>query len=546
MIRAAIYARYSSDLQSDASIEDQIRICKERAKNEGWQVIQCYTDHAISGASIVGRPGVQQLIQDAASGKFDLILSEALDRLSRDQEDIAGIYKRMQFSNICMFTLSEGEITNLHIGLKGTMNALFLKDLALKVRRGQRGNIEKGLSGGGLPFGYEVVKKFDAHGEPVRGERKIVEEQADIIRRIMNDYVNGKSPRAIALQLNKENVPGPSGKGWTPSTIHGNRRRGIGILNNEIYVGTLVWNRQQFVKNPDTGKRVPRFNPESEWIRAPVPELRIVDDKLWEKVKAKQRALPNKKEDFWKAKRPRYLLSGLLKCGVCGGGFAKQNHHRYGCTTNQNKGTCANTLKIHQSKLEQLVLKALRDHLMDANLCKQFCHEYTQRMNELRAQKLAKINGYKAELTKLDGAKKRIVKAVIDGFANQTLKEELDQVEARYAELEYLIKTTDTPPVILHPNMANRYTQEVSKLVETVGDETRKDEAISVLRSLIDRIELTPNKAGDDLVINLHGELAGILAIAMNNGEPLADNDDLISCVKLVAEEGLEPPTRGL
>ena len=150
--RAAIYARYSSDLQRDASIEDQIRICQERADKEGWQVHQCYTDHGQSGASLL-RPGVQMLMADAQSGKFDIVIAESLDRLSRDQEDIAGLYKRMRFAGVQIITLSEGEISELHIGLKGTMGALYLKDLADKTRRGLRGRVENGKSGGGNAYG---------------------------------------------------------------------------------------------------------------------------------------------------------------------------------------------------------------------------------------------------------------------------------------------------------------------------------------------------------------------------------------------------------
>ena len=102
MTAVAIYARYSSDLQRDASIEDQIRLCKERAKREGWRVVNCYTDHAISGASLI-RPGMQMLLQDAQAGKFDVIVAEAIDRLSRDQEDIAHIYKRTRFAGVWIF-----------------------------------------------------------------------------------------------------------------------------------------------------------------------------------------------------------------------------------------------------------------------------------------------------------------------------------------------------------------------------------------------------------------------------------------------------------
>ncbi|MEM9355195.1 MAG: zinc ribbon domain-containing protein [Pseudomonadota bacterium] len=241
--------------------------------------------------------------------------------------------------------------------------------------------------------------------------------------------------------------------------------------------------------------------------------------------------------EFRKARRPRFLLSGLLECCVCGGGLAKENHHRYGCTTRKNKGTCSNNLKIEQVRLEKLVLHAVQKHLMDPSLCEEFCCEYARRMNELRARKLTQVKSYEAELSRLDGAKKRIVKAVIDGFANQTLKKELDAVEARYAELERLIETTDTPPVLIHPNMAHRYRQEVSRLVATLSKSEQNQEAIGVIRSLIEKVVLTPNEACDDLRVALHGELAGILKIAMEGTESGADNGELVSVLQLVAEE---------
>jgi site-specific DNA recombinase len=147
-MRAVIYARYSSDKQSDRSIEDQVRLCRERIAVDGHTVAEVYSDHAISGATLL-RPGIQAVIEDASRGKFDLVYAEALDRLSRDQEDMAGFFKRMRHADVRIITLGEGEISELHVGLKGTMNALFLADLAHKTRRGLRGRVEAGRSGGG-------------------------------------------------------------------------------------------------------------------------------------------------------------------------------------------------------------------------------------------------------------------------------------------------------------------------------------------------------------------------------------------------------------
>ena len=356
MTAVAIYARYSSDNQRDASIEDQIRLCQERAAREGWRIHNCYTDHALSGASLM-RPGIQMLMQDAAAGRFEVILAEALDRLSRDQEDIAGIYKRLRFAGVRIVTLSEGDVSDLHIGLKGTMNALFLKDLADKTRRGLRGRVEAGKSGGGLTYGYDVVKKFDGNGEAIRGDRTINKAQAKIVLRIFGEYAEGRSPKAIVHQLNRDRVPCPGGAAWGASTIHGHRRRGTGILNNELYIGRMVWNRLRYIKDPETGKRVSRLNPESEWIVKDVPALRIVPQELWDRVKARQRALEATAGEaaeegnsngtaFWDRRRPQYLFSGLLKCGQCGGGFVKYSHDRLGCATARIKGTCSNLLTI--------------------------------------------------------------------------------------------------------------------------------------------------------------------------------------------------------
>ena len=170
-MRAVIYARFSSELQRDASIQDQIRLCRARIDQEGWEYLHAYSDRAISGASAL-RPAYQSMLEDARHGAFDIVVAEALDRLSRDQEDVAGLFKRLRFAGIRLFTLAEGEISELHVGLKGTMNALFLKDLAEKTRRGLEGRVRAGRSGGGLCFGYEVVREHDPRGEPIHGGRK--------------------------------------------------------------------------------------------------------------------------------------------------------------------------------------------------------------------------------------------------------------------------------------------------------------------------------------------------------------------------------------
>jgi DNA invertase Pin-like site-specific DNA recombinase len=221
-MRAVIYARYSSENQREASLEDQVRVCRERVEREGWELAQVFQDRAISGATAL-RPGYQALMRAAREGGFDVVVAEALDRLSRDQEDVAALFKRLRFAGIRIVTLAEGEIGELHVGLNGTMNALFLRDLAAKTHRGLRGRVEAGRSGGGNAYGYQVVRRLGADGAPVTGERQVDGAQAAVVRRIFRDYTAGKSPKRIALALNAEAIPGPHGGAWGASTLNGNR-----------------------------------------------------------------------------------------------------------------------------------------------------------------------------------------------------------------------------------------------------------------------------------------------------------------------------------
>jgi site-specific DNA recombinase len=183
------------------------------------------------------------------------------DRLSRDQENLAGLFKQLSFADVRLVILSEGEIGELHVGLKGTMNALFLKDLAHKTRRGLEGRIRQGKSGGGLCFGYDVVRKLEASGEALHGERRINDVEAAIVRRIFQEFAQGRSPRAIAQSLNKESVPGPAGRSWGPSTISAIGSAARGSSTTSFNIGRLVWNRQQFIKDPNTGRRQAQLNP---------------------------------------------------------------------------------------------------------------------------------------------------------------------------------------------------------------------------------------------------------------------------------------------
>ncbi|HEX4077502.1 MAG TPA: recombinase family protein [Rhizomicrobium sp.] len=523
MTRVALYARYSSDNQSVASIEDQFRICREYAVREGWKVVFTYHDAALSGASVILRPGVQALLQDAQRGKFEMVLSEALDRMSRDQADVATVFKHLRFAGVQLVTLSEGEITELHVGLKGTMNALFLKDLAAKTHRGIRGRVEKGKSGGGLCYGYDVVKRIDSDGEPIRGDRTINSSQAEIIRRVFREFAAGISPRTIARRLNDEGIPGPDGALWTDSTLRGHTARGTGLINNQLYIGEMVWNRLHYVKDPATGKRVSRINPREKWITTEVPELRIVDNDLWQAAKARQGELAAKYANVINSvraahanrlngtHRPRSLLSGLLFCGCCGSAFALRGQDRYGCSNHIMSGRCSNSRTVTRQALESRVLAGLKDKLMAPEVAAEAMRAYQEERNRINRDRRLSGDQDQRALQKTEKSIKEIVAAIEEGRYSHALGDRLVELETERDALHERLAQSQQDVPDLHPNIAEHYRRKVEHLVAALASPDVTPDAAEAIRSLVERVTLSPGAKRGEMVMTLHGDLATIV-----------------------------------
>ncbi len=525
MTRVSLYARYSSDNQSVSSIEDQFRICRDQAAREKWKVVGVYKDAAISGASVTLRPGIQALLQDAQAGKFEIVLAEALDRISRDQADVAILYKHFKFAGVTLVTLAEGEISELHVGLKGTMNALFLKDLAAKTHRGLRGRVEKGKAGGGLCYGYDVVKRLNGDGEQVRGERKINEAEAEIVRRIFREFAAGKSPKAIAADLNRDGIPGPNGKAWGDTTIRGHVCRGTGIVNNELYAGVLVWNRLRYIKNPATGKRVSRVNPEAEWIRTEVQELRIVDEDLWQAARRRQEEISRQFENVTKGvrayrakhvnelRRPAFLFSGLLKCGCCGGNYGIITRDRYGCLNRYRRGTCDNGHTIRRDDIEQRILSGLTERLVSAERVAKAVRAYAEALNSQNRERRAQVELDRKALEKIERGIAGIMAAIEDGMYQPAMKDRMEELERQKADVLARMEQAPEDVPDIHPNIAEIYKAKVTQLSEALADPELRDQAAEAFRALVDEVVLEPGDKRGEVNATLRGEAMNILDI---------------------------------
>ncbi len=519
-LRAVIYARYSSDLQREESIEDQVEVCKRYARAQGWRLVNTYSDAALSGASRY-RPSYQSLIADARKSQFDIVVCEAVDRLGRRLADTADLQDILAFLGIRLFTPSVGEVTALHVAIMGMMAQMTLRDIADKTKRGQLGRIRKGKIPSGLAYGYCIAAGADGDG----GHRSINPSEAHIVRRIFNEYANGIAPEKIAKDLNTEGIPGPGGRSWSNTTIRGQSRRGTGILNNSLYMGLLEWNRCSYVKDPATGKRVARPNHPEKWETCEVPELRIVDDDIWLGVKRQQGKIRVSlrgqagikagaaRHDLSSTHRARFLLSGILKCACCGGNLIIMGRDRFGCSTRRRSGTCTNSLSITRQSIEARVLVGLKERLVTPELLSIFIKEFQAEFARRRSEALASHDQTTKLVADVEKKIKAIMVAIEDGFYQPEMKGRMD---ALVVEKARLLESTSAgelvEKVVLHPRMHELYAHKVRELENLFQKGGAVGQAaIEAIRSLITRVTVRPINENNGYDAVLHGDLSAIL-----------------------------------
>lgn len=541
-MRAAIYARFSSDLQNERSIDDQIALCRTYADREGLTVSEVFEDRARSAASMFGRPGLAEMMDAVKARRIDVVIVEALDRLSRDQEDLSGIWKRAKFAGVEIRAVHDGKADAIQIGLRGLVGALYLTDLAHKIRRASAGQVRDGKLPGGRSYGYVPTP-----GAP--GERAIDEGEAEVIRRIYRDYLAGHVPRAIAGALNREGIAPPRGTRWNASTINGSRQRGNGILHNELYRGEIVWNRIRMIKDPDTGKRVSRLNPEAEWVRKRVPALAIVDDATFEAVQART---AGRKPMDPASRQPRHLLSGLLRCGACGGGMSNRGRDKTGktrlhCSTYHESRTCTHTRIYYAEKIEELVLDGLRAQLQDPQRIERFVAVYREERDKLAkaaAQDRGRLTTRLGEVTR---TLNRLVDAIADGsMSAKTIGGRINDLEAEQATIEAELARSDTSAevIALHPQAIRRYLDQIDSLRQALassrGSNVEPGSPAAAMRALILAVVVHPTERKGPVDIEIRGRLADLLKTA--DLPPQAR----LSGGSMVAADGFEPPTKGL
>jgi len=451
ILRCAAYARYSSDLQSPRSIEDQLRICREYAQSHGFIYLEehVYVDEALSGVG-ADRPGLGRLMDAALSPTrpFDIILLDDSSRLARNTKDALTFFERLNFAGIRLIAVSQGidsdnEQAHVLVTVHGMVDSLYVKELAKKTHRGLEGLMLRGQHTGGRCFGYDSVPVSGATGKQL----VINENEAVVVRRIFQMSADGQSLKTIAKTLNRECVPPPrprAGKRyatWCPTCIRA-------MLRRDLYVGKVIWNSSRFVKVPGTNKRVRRMRPESEWRTMAHPELKIVGDELWRRVKERQESLlASYGGAKHKGLQPRsatspYLLSGLLKCGVCGAnliivtGYSSYgNYPKYGCSQHFNRGACSNSVMVRRDWLEEQMLYKLQNEALKREAIEYVLDEFGTHVKNAFANLSNQMAQMRERKQKLEGELRRLASTAAETGPSAFLVEAINEREQQLREL---------------------------------------------------------------------------------------------------------------
>jgi site-specific DNA recombinase len=549
----AIYARYSTDRQDPRSIDDQIRRCRALAGNRRYSVVGEYADAAVSG-SHTNRADLQRMIADARRGAFGFVVVDDLSRLSRDLGD----FWRLTFSEFASLGVSVIDATTgmasndqgarMAFGAMALISDGFVQMIRRETHRGLEGRALAGFATGGKTYGFTtVLEPNPPQPEHPRKVRVIAPDEAAVVVRIFESFADGMALKKIAALLNEEGIPAPhdngrgnkKGRGWGHTTI-------FSMLRNQQYVGVWTWNRENWLQIAGTNRYKRIARPASEHVRREFLELRIISAELWGRVQARIGARrPGRARPLGTGKRGVSLLSGLLRCGVCGGsmvvvsrrykGANTAGHANYGCSANRSRGVsvCANGRTISQRKVTTAAVAALRDQLTRPDLLNRFVESFSRHFDEAKRGATAQLRDVEQQVERFTGRVKNVTAAMAAAGFSEALLAQLREEETALAAAKARLAAAaaDTRPKILpHPRVIQSY---VSRLLELL--EADPPRARELLARHMPPLVLTPEGRS----YRMTGGFNLSVALDEGAGEPE-------SMISRVGGTGIEPATRAV
>lgn len=504
--RALLLGRFSDSHQNPMSADDQLDVLRADCQRYGWDVVGEFTDKAKSGRSVSRRTGYLDMMEMAEAGLADVICVVHLDRLGRNARELHHAKNRLKDVDAVIYTHDKGVMGSLEFAIYAEMAQIESERIGERTSRGRRAAAARGKIMGDIPYGYRQVDEVDEDGNPLLNSRgahirrvEIDPVTSKVVLRVNLDFDAGKSPHQIAIALTAENIPTPQGaKMWHPNTILGVSRSMAGLLRNPMLIGQIIHGKVKTEYDEKTGRVKKKRGEVGQRIEHYAPWLRIVPQEVWDRNQERlSKRPPSKLRD---RRRPSYLLSGLVKCGVCGGAF-NQIAVKMGCTTHKMKG-CSNGRRVKREDLERAVFEGLTARLAQPHIMEWFIPEYVRERgtaqsdgDDRHARAVARVAEVGREIENLIAQ----IKAGASGFAAQLVNENLNNLGAEKDRLDRVVRAG--PPVVTATALTpDKLTDRVQDLLDNlgtalVGSERDATRARDILRSLITEVTVTPYDA---------------------------------------------------
>lgn len=515
----AIYCRVSTDEQAEFgySIDEQKRLLEEWCKANDYIIYKCYSDRGISGKNIKDRPALKELLSDAKEGKFDMVISWKINRVSRKLEDVLKIVNLLEKNNITFKSYSEPFETDTPAGrMQFQMMALIGEfergTIAQNVKMGMIAKAKSGNWCGGRVLGYDLVPNNSPEEEKKgKNKLKINEKEAEIVRFIFNEYSKGKGYKAITNQINKLGYKTKKGNDFSVGSIRD-------ILTNPVYIGEIRYN----VRQNWSEKRRRNINPNP--IRVKGKHEAIIDRELWDKV---QLILESKKGKPSRIYDGEYPLTGILRCPKCGAGMvisrttntladgSKKRIAYYCCGNWKNKGTSVcNSNTIRVDKANEYVFKKIEELVSNEAMIKAVVKNINKERKDKVKPAKRLLGDIDKELEKLDKRKRKIFEAYEDDILTkeefQTRKDELNEkIRILEEEKKPLLNTISED---ISEEIPYEFIKDIlMNFSKILNSSVSREQQKKLLHMIISEITMNESREIDSIKLNINDKLVEYL-----------------------------------
>ena len=515
----AIYCRVSTEEQSENgySIDEQERLLEEWCKKMGYVIYKCYSDRGISGKNIKDRPALKELLSDAKAGKFDMVISWKINRVSRKLEDVLKIVNLLEKNNITFKSYSEPFETDTPAGrMQFQMMALIGEfergTIAQNVKMGMIAKAKSGNWCGGRVLGYDLVPNNSPEEEKKgKNKLKINEKEAEIVRFIFNEYSKGKGYKAITNQINKLGYKTKKGNNFSVGSIRD-------ILTNPVYIGEIRYN----VRQNWSEKRRRNINPNP--IRVKGKHEAIIDRELWDKV---QLILESKKGKPSRIYDGEYPLTGILRCPKCGAGMvisrttntladgSKKRIAYYCCGNWKNKGTSVcNSNTIRVDKANEYVFKKIEELVSNEAMIKAVVKNINKERKDKVKPAKRLLGDIDKELEKLDKRKRKIFEAYEDDILTK------EEFQTRKNELNEKIRILEEEKKPLLNTISEEVSEEIPyefikdilmNFSKILNSSVSREQQKKLLHMIISEITMNESREIESIKLNINDKLVEYL-----------------------------------